>query len=60
MRYSDITVSWEEGYSKTTLILHNRTMDEALNFAVMSGYKKPVWFKPWTFITRHLSITKVI
>lgn len=59
LRYSDIYVQWDEGSSRTELILHNRTVEEAINLAVMSGYRRPVWFKPWTYITRHLQIYKV-
>ncbi len=54
--YETVKVWWAEKDSATMLTLHDTTVSQAIEDAIFFGYVKPVWYKPWTYITNQLTI----
>lgn len=55
--FKTIIVWWSEGNSKTKLTMHEVTKEYAIESAYMFGYKAPVWYMPWTYLTRKLNVS---
>ncbi len=58
-RYPTIVVWWHKGSTDTELRLHDKTIEEARDEAKFFGYKPPVWYKPWQYITGGLGVVTV-
>jgi hypothetical protein len=54
MKHSILYATWEQGNSTMELTMHECTIEEATAKAIYLGYKPPVWYKPWTYLTRNL------
>jgi hypothetical protein len=59
MRYPEIVLWWESASGQTELRLHNLTLKEAYEKAIVFGYKPPVWFKPWQYITGGIGVMTI-
>ena len=55
-QYETVKVGWAKKDSATMLTLHDTTISKAIEDAIFFGFKKPVWYKPWTYITNRLII----
>ncbi len=55
-QYETVKVCWTEKNGATMLTLHDTTVSQAIEDAIFFGFKKPVWYKPWTYITNQLTI----
>jgi hypothetical protein len=49
--YPEIVMWWSYKDSETELRLHDKTLSEAYTIAINFGYRPPVWYKPWQYIT---------
>lgn len=49
--YPEILLCWNNKSSETELRVRDKTLEEAYNTAIEFGYKRPVWYKPWQYIT---------
>lgn len=58
-RYAKIVMWWRSGNTETEHTLYNKTLTEARETAEFFGYKKPVWYKPWQYLTGGLGIVTV-
>lgn len=55
--FEKIVVWWNEGNDELTV--RNRTMQEAYEMALAAGYRPPVWYKPWQYLTGGLGMMTV-
>lgn len=51
IRYPEVVLFWGNTGSETELRLHDTTLGNAYNTAIKFGYRPPVWYKPWQYIT---------
>ena len=54
--YPEIVLWWGNKDNESELRLHDKTLEEAYNIAIEFGYKPPVWYKPWQYITGGLGV----
>jgi hypothetical protein len=54
--WPEVVLWWKQGDTETEIRLHDLTIHEAYDRAVAFGYKPPVWYKPWQYITGGLGI----
>ena len=54
--YPEIVLWWGNKDNENELRLHDKTLEEAYNIAIEFGYKPPVWYKPWQYITGGLGV----
>jgi hypothetical protein len=54
-RYPKVILWW----GTTELTLRNKTLKEAYVTALLFGYKPPVWYKPWQYLTGGLGVVTV-
>lgn len=59
LRYPKVVLFWESKGSETELTLNDKTLKEAYDTAVSFGYKPPVWYKPWQYLTGGLGVITV-
>lgn len=57
--YPKIVLWWNSNGSESEITLRNRTLKEAYEMAIAGGYKPPVWYKPWQYITGGLGVMTV-
>lgn len=59
-RYPKIVMWWRnDSNGSTELTVHGKTLEEARKEATYFGYKPPVWYKPWQYITSRLELITV-
>ncbi len=57
--YPEIVLFWGNGGSENELRLHDKTLGQAYNIAIEFGYKPPVWYKPWQYITGGIGVITI-
>ncbi len=57
--YPEIVLFWGNGSSENELRLHDKTLGQAYNIAIEFGYKPPVWYKPWQYITGGIGVITI-
>ena len=57
--YPKVVLWWGASNSETELTLHNKTLAQAYESAIQFGYKPPVWYKPWQYLTGGLGVLTV-
>lgn len=59
LRYPEILLFWGDKGSENELRLRDKTLAEAYNIAIDFGYKPPVWYKPWQYITGGIGVMTI-
>ena len=59
LRYPKIVLFWGSKGEESELTLRDKTLKEAYDTAIAFGYKPPVWYKPWQYITGGLGFITV-
>ena len=59
LRYPKIVLYWGSQDNESELTLNDKTLKEAYNTAIAFGYKPPVWYKPWQYLTGGLGVITV-
>lgn len=59
LRYPKIVLYWGSQDNESELTLNDKTLKEAYDTAVAFGYKPPVWYKPWQYLTGGLGVITV-
>jgi hypothetical protein len=59
LKYPEILLFWGNGSSETELRLHDKTLAEAYNIAIEFGYRPPVWYKPWQYLTGGMGVITI-
>jgi hypothetical protein len=57
--YPKIIVWWGPCNGETELNLFDKTLKQAYNTAINFGYRPPVWYKPWQYLTGGLGVLTV-
>lgn len=58
-RFPKIVLWWNVNGSESEVTLRNKTLKEAYDIAIEFGYKPPVWYKPWQYLTGGLGVVTV-
>lgn len=57
--YDKIILWWGNPNNETELNLYDKTLAQAYDTALHFGYKPPVWYKPWQYLTGGLGVVTV-
>lgn len=57
--YPKIVLYWGNEDSGTEITVRDKTLGQAYNMAIEFGYKPPVWYKPWQYITGGIGVITV-
>lgn len=57
--YPKVVMWWKENGAESEITVYNKTLKQAYDSAVGFGYKPPVWYKPWQYLTGGLGVVTV-
>lgn len=59
LRYPTIILWWGKEGNESEVEVKDKTLKEAYDVAIAFGYKPPVWYKPWQYITGGLGVMTI-
>jgi hypothetical protein len=59
MVYPEILLFWGDHRNQSEIRLHDKTLAEAYTIAIEFGYRPPVWYKPWQYITGGIGVITI-